>query len=82
MSISPRARQIKGNTHPEHVLAIIPYCVGCEVSTKEEDVTDNGNDGGSMVMVRSMPRNHSVDGGSLRDSTHEDQSHANLAPPR
>ena len=82
MSSSVRARQGKGNPHPEHVLAIIPCCVGREVSTKQEAVTDNGNDGGPIVRVRSIPRDVGVDGGCLRDSTHKDQGHANLAPPR
>lgn len=43
-------REGKGRlVHPEQVLPIIPYYISSEISTKEEDVPNDGNDGGPNV---------------------------------
>ena len=38
------------NAHPEQVLAIIPRDIRCEISTKEEGVTDHSDDGGPIII--------------------------------
>lgn len=39
------------NAHPEQVLPVIPCDIRREISTKEEGVTDHGDDGGPIIGI-------------------------------
>ena len=49
---------------------------------EQEAVTNDGNDKGSVGLLRFMPRDDFVDRGPLHGSTHENECDAYLVFPR